>query len=120
MTDRERLVKLIRDKTCGNNACVPFLDCEKCGNFPLSDKDVDRLADHILADGWMRSPCKVGDVVYRIYTRSWVGEDVVRELMISENGVFYIDDKGRMTSCNKFGKTVFLTREDAEKALEGE
>ena len=35
------------------------------------------------------------------------------------NVVFYVDDKGRMTSCGKFGKTVFLTREDAERALKG-
>ncbi len=24
------------------------------------------IADHLLADGWMRPPCKVGDVVYKI------------------------------------------------------
>ena len=27
-----------------------------------------KLADHILADGWIRPPCKVGDMVYRVVT----------------------------------------------------
>ena len=78
------------------------------------------IADGLIDSGVIPPPCKVGDVVYRIYTRAWIGEDVVREVVVSENGVFYIDDKGRMTSFNKFGKTVFLSREEAEKALEGE
>lgn len=77
------------------------------------------IADGLIDSGVILPPCKVGDAVYRIYTRAWIGEDVVREVVVSENGVFYIDDKGRMTSCNKFGKTVFLTREDAERALKG-
>ena len=77
------------------------------------------FADYLIDHGVVVPPCKVGDAVYRIYTRSWIGEDVVREVVVSENGVFYVDDKGRMTSCGKFGKTVFLTREEAEKALKG-
>ena len=77
------------------------------------------IADGLIDSGVILPPCKAGDTVYRIYTRSWIGEDVVREVVVSENGVFYVDDKGRMTSCGKFGKTVFLTREEAERALKG-
>lgn len=107
---RERLIELL------NKKYDHF--CDQCG----VNKDshyTDNLADYLLENGVVLLPCKVGDVVYRIYTRAWIGEDVVREVVVSENGVFYIDDKGRMTSCNKFGKTVFLTREDAERALKG-
>ena len=88
-------------------------------NINYSCNLAENIADDLIADGVIVPPCKVGDTVYRIYTRSWIGEDVVREVVVSENGVFYVDDKGRMTSCGKFGKTVFLTREEAERALKG-
>lgn len=67
---------------------------------------------------YIELPCAVGDTVYRIYTRSWVGEDKVDDFCITDRGLFYYDDKSRETSCDKFGKTVFLTKEEAEKALE--
>lgn len=102
---RDRLISLIKDSL--------FKHIDKSCNL------AENIADDLLENGVVVPPCKVGDVVYRIYTRAWIGEDVVREVVVSENGVFYVDDKGRMTSCNKFGKTVFLTREDAEAKLKG-
>ena len=77
-------------------------------------------ADYLLANGVIVPPCKVGDIVYRIYTKSWVGEDKVCEFVIRNNGLWYVDDKRRMTPCYKFGKTVFLTKEEAEQALRKE
>ena len=103
--ERERLYYLFQESKCP----MHFLD----------NKEILDTVDYLLENGVVVPPCKVGDAVYRIYTRAWIGEDVVREVVVSENGVFYIDDKGRMTSCNKFGKTVFLTREDAERVLKG-
>ena len=124
MTDRERLVELIRGKTCGNNACIPFLDCEKCGNFPLADKDVDRLANHILADGWMRPPCKVGTTVYCIIDGfDTVAEGRVRFYTVHKDSIIYevaINGYYAQQYTNKdFGYKIFFTREEAEKALRG-
>jgi hypothetical protein len=79
-----------------------------------------QVADHLLANGVIVPPISVGQTVYRVYTRSWVGEDKVCELNISNRGICYVDDKGRETLCDKIGKTVFLSREDAEKALREE
>jgi len=63
-------------------------------------------------------PCVVGDTVYRIYTRAWVGEDrVMSFVVLGKDHIAYEDDKHRMTNCAMFGKTVFLTREEAEAAL---
>ena len=52
-------------------------------------------------------PCKMGDTVY-ILRRTFDGADVVGEAELW------------WTDIPQLGKTVFLTREEAEKALEGE
>ena len=81
------------------------------------EKGIDGIADYLLANGVIVPPCKVGDTVYRIYTRSWIGEDTIVNLILSDRGLSYIDESGRETSCDKFGKTVFPTKEEAEYAL---
>lgn len=56
---RERLVELLRKDNC----CIDC-DCNKClSNIHCYPKTV---ADLILADGWTRPPCKVGDVIYKV------------------------------------------------------
>lgn len=75
---------------------------ELCGGF-------DRLRELAEADKDGRVvvlPCKVGDTVY-ILRRAFDGADVVGETEL------WWDD------IPKLGKTVFLTREEAEKALQG-
>ena len=84
------------------------------------------LADHILADGWIRPPCKVGDMVYRVVTMGTgvtfkkVGYNTYREkeqtikhfircVTVTKNNFFDV--------LENFGKTVFLTREQAEAKL---
>ena len=54
-------------------------------------------------------PCKVGDTVYRIFNPP------SREPVISAHTLMSVDYIVRWI--DKFGKTVFLTREEAEKAL---
>lgn len=55
-------------------------------------------------------PCNVGDTVYRIFNPP------SREPVISAHTLMSVDYIVRWI--DKFGKTVFLTREEAEKALE--
>ncbi len=55
-------------------------------------------------------PCKVGDTVYRIFNPP------CRDPVISAHTLMSVDYIVRWI--DKFGKTVFLTREEAEKALE--
>ena len=67
-------------------------------------------------------PCKVGDTVWRIIRdgEPHITRDEVRDM-------YFADDMtpcaelvgGRVTFTEKFGKTVFLSREEAEKALRG-
>lgn len=55
-------------------------------------------------------PCKVGDTVYRIFNPPG------RKPVISAHTLMSVDYIVRWL--DKFGKTVFLTREEAENALE--
>jgi hypothetical protein len=77
-------------------------------------------------------PCKVGDTVY-IAVKEWdaryclkssfvpcVREGTVAHICISHKGIIVcVTVKGEYSEYYEFGKTVFLTREAAEKALGG-
>ena len=56
-------------------------------------------------------PCKVGDTVYRVFNPPG------REPVISAHTLMSVDYIVRWL--DKFGKTVFLNREEAEKAMDG-
>lgn len=119
MSERERLVELV-NAAKDQHPAVPLMNgCKPdFGNF---------LADYLLANGIICPPCKVGDTVYKI-SRNIVRKCEVVYLGISadekcsrlnfvENhadGTFY---KSYSMVFDVIGKTVFLTREEAEKAL---
>ena len=90
--------------------------------FP-TENFTEHLADYLIANNIILPPCKVGDKVYWILPDldGWhVSKDTVTE--VGSKG-FWVsmytetDDMDDFTSWDEFGKTVFLTREDAEKAL---
>ena len=66
---------------------------------------------------WVHLPCKVGDKVYqtdgiRIY------ESTIRTIEISSARTVYFTDNIAFDK-RAIGDSIFLTREEAEKALEG-
>ena len=70
-------------------------------------------------------PCKVGDTVFaRLYNKSkYVCECKVKQIVVGNIGFVTFAPIGSPeqeydVSLKGFGKTVFLTREEAEKALE--
>ena len=66
-------------------------------------------------------PCKVGDTVWRIVRdgEPHITRDEVRDMYFADDMTLCVElVGGRVTFTEKFGKTVFLTREEAEKALE--
>lgn len=73
---------------------------------------------------WVHLPCKVGDFVFVIYGREIQSTKVFSIKVESENDhyMFYckcmVHQGGARFEKFVFGKTVFLTREEAEKALE--
>lgn len=103
LTERERLVELINQK---GDAFDERFGIE-CG----------RLADYLLENGVVVLPCKVGDTVYIITTAS---KKIIITKVIGiwkyENGDAVLTESGGIHQ-NLWGKTVFLTREEAEAAL---
>ena len=66
-------------------------------------------------------PCKVGDTVYRIVRDAdpHITRDEARNMYFADDTTLCVElVGGRIILSEKFGKTVFLTREEAEKALE--
>lgn len=89
-----------------------------------SDLSLDsvRLTDHLLANGVIVLPCKVGDKVYRTsgnYCGEKIFEGVVNQINIYNNGEirFWMYGHPLGFVCDDIGKTVFLSREEAEKVL---
>ena len=64
--------------------------------------------------------CKVGDTVWRIVRdgEPHITRDEVRDMYFADDMTPCVElVGGRVTFTEKFGKTVFLSREEAEKAL---
>jgi hypothetical protein len=83
----------------------------------------DSLVNSILADGWIRPPCKVGDTVYTIFEGDIEALKVIYA-KTEESAEFvyrYYDAKNGFLSMpftnRSVGKTVFLTKEEAEEKL---
>ena len=112
-----------------------------------TDKDIDEyVADYLLANGVIVPPCKVNDKVY-VISESRIEEatvidvtvslsiDIMLEITCDYNCEgcpfgYWTENYGGDWSCSgeygtsmvqdkDFGKTVFLTREEAERALKG-
>lgn len=111
MTERERLIELLSN--------IDYA-CDNGGN--LQDK-IEFIADYLLSNGVIVPPCKVGDVVYILAGPNGhkYEKDICEGFYIGDDGVVQVrvrNMKGNHGTYGVFGKTVFLTREEAEKALE--
>ena len=108
MTDRDRLKELIKDSS-------QYL-CEQ-------DNLVKQIADHLLANGVIVPPCKVGDKIYMLVTRHTVCFEYPNGKMqkVKNQHTFiketYLTKQNFFKVLDDFGKTVFLTKEQAEEKL---
>lgn len=72
------------------------------------------------------TPCKVGDMVYEVTNRKTISEYRVKEICVELFCTFikwdvvagFVEKSIFGVSVDEIGKTIFLTREEAEKALE--
>ena len=105
MTDRDRLIELLKkadDSTWGQT--------------------YETYADYLLANGVIVPPCKVGDKVYLPCLNDWgdIENYTITEFVLDNDGLLtVVDDEDRETHpIEEIGTDVFLTKEEAEKALE--
>lgn len=124
MTDRDRLIEILQNRTKD--------PCHLNGLYEWADD----IADHLIANGIICLPCKVGDTVYS-YKHSWCIEDgiapyQITNIIITQNEKCEWTEKYRALrvingktinwqlnfASDEIGKTVFPTPEEAEKALE--
>ena len=105
----------------------------KYPNMDTVSLDESPLADYLLANGVICPPCKVGDKVYYINEICDENADEYLDISVGEVVSFSMQKEGLWMYCryedgltywhlvvDDFGKTVFLTREEAEKALKGD
>ena len=112
MSERERLVELLK-----KNCHCEDEDCSNCNRNGICF--THREADYLIANGVIVLPVKIGQTVYHLgYSFK------VEEIEILQDNIFYrcgntgTDDY--MAFCESdIGKTVFLTKEEAEKVLKG-
>ena len=120
MTDRDRLIELMDN-------IISSSEYENYNSFEWAE----HTADYLLANGVIVPPCKVGDMVYFIY-ETYDEEGINRCVLDCKVEQLGIDSKATWFQLklplgvklsgyfrsNTLGETVFLTKEEAEKALE--
>jgi hypothetical protein len=111
MTDKEKITEILKAYT-------------KKHNISASSVILEEYAEELVRQGAILPPCKVGDKIYMLVTRkthSFVFEKGKKMLRVDNQHTFiketYITKLNFFKVIDDFGKTVFLTKEEAEKKL---
>lgn len=111
---RDRLIEIIADELGSIN----------CAKLIAAD-----ITDRLLANGVVLPPVKVGQTIYAVWSGGRSGKGIaefeVRSINLDtpeDMEIVYRSKKlnatmVRYANASDFGKTLFLTREEAEKAL---
>lgn len=109
--------------------CLHFKACYEMAAANNADEFntmfAEKCEDFADRSEWVHLPCRVGDTVYTIYNASLSHYKVV-EIIINDfvwaklyNGEYSGEYKSELICLDfSFNEFVFLTREEAEKALE--
>ena len=104
---------ITRRSLCRHNCC----DGENCVTW--LEKQFAKLNEYeeAKADGRLVVlPCKPGDTIYRLDgLHSWQ----IVSITIYPDEIIFTDDSDNIFGLDNIGKTIFFTREEAEKALGG-
>jgi len=109
MTDRDRLTELILKSEILCNTCG------ECSNTYCAEY----LADYLLANGVIVPPCKVGDKVYTVgvFSGQIISSEVVSIISTKNDCFLHLENETVVCVSQQLGKTVFLTKEEAEEKL---
>lgn len=117
MTDRERLIEILKLDSCPS----PYICDESCKYANLKQCYEERTADLLLEHGVIVPPCKIGDTIYFI-DEDMILEGTVKSIESRYYVLAYVSSKRIEFAIPKsvFGESAFLTREEAEKAINPE
>lgn len=117
---KERLVDLIEKAKVLRSLDILSGDPDVIVDMPTED---EYIANYLLANGVIVPPCKVGDVLWIPSVNSnKVYSKVVKDILIREkDGEVgkYIYASSAYFPFENIGKSIFLTREEAEAKLKG-
>lgn len=115
-----------------NKASISF-ECESVGDIVRrlaaiedilgDDYDLDRLRELVQADRDGRCvvlPAKIGDSIYFTFLGKIIEKQVFSVVTFYNSQRIYCNGTSLYFGPDDIGETVFLTREAAEEALEGE
>lgn len=120
MTEREKLIELMAQ---ADERCFDTQNCRECVGYGKGGKCGTHLyVDHLLANGVIVPPVEIGQTVWFISPVSYkpkITETVIKKVVWKSGGVYIKLGCNSMyeTSCKSIGKTVFLTKLQAEEAL---
>ena len=101
---RDRLVELIQNAVDG---CASYW--------------AELIADHLIANGVVVPPCKVGTTVYLpcLDDKGEIETYTITEFVLDANGLYFVvDDEDREThSVDIIGKDCFFTKEQAKQKI---
>lgn len=105
---RDRLIELIRN--------APRKDVVY-GDIKLDKpaQTIQTIADHLLANGVIVPPCKVGDTVYDIWDGTAYATRVLHFVYFGD--YWACRTVSSFPTVGEFGERIFLTKEEAEQAL---
>ena len=113
--ERQRLVELIDHKA--QQYIEYSAEMAMAGNYNVPTMG-EFIADYLLDNGVIALPVNAGDTIYRPFGRgveSWV----VTTIVLHPDEIVFIDDSENSFKESDIGVSTFLTREEAQKALEG-
>lgn len=121
---RDRLIELI---SRADEECKHSLSCKSCSGYGKGAMCMNyHIADKLIKNGVIVPPCEIGSEIYMLVTRhtkSFALEE--NKKMVMRESQHTIVKKTTLTKSNffkvieDFGKTVFLTKEEAEQKLKG-
>ena len=119
LAEYEDFEEIFREKIT-DTACEYLSDKEEFGKWLDRNKWFARKCDEYARAEeqglLLRFPCKVGDTIYYIED-NLINEFVVYSFDIRPLQEFVCNYEGISLNFKNFGKTVFLTKKEAEKAL---
>ena len=117
MTERERLIELLKSDSCES----PMLCDPNCKYANLKRCYEERTADYLLKNGVVVLPVDIiGNTLWFINCDDNIVCDKIGRIIISDRHDVYIflqNSDNEPYELSDIGKFLFLTREEAEKAL---